>query len=490
MLAIDLIVSASQARRWQHVLLERLDAAGYDVAVIALPVGDSWSPLMSGILGLERRLLRRADGLASPAPAITARPRGRAAPIAIDLIGGQRAPIPTLAISFDGNPSDAALVSMVAAGHLPDVEIRLDGKPVERGSPMIDHREFTALGADDVFARAITLLLKTIGRLDHGESFEPVQAVSHPVRSDRFLAPFLTSSLPRLGREVMRRGRYQYAHWSVGYRLIDGDGVVETAALRKGWSVLPDDGKRFLADPFPFEHAGQHFIFVEDYPYSTKKAVISVSVLDADGVASSPVPVLEEPFHLSYPQVFADGDAIWMLPEASASGKLTLYRAERFPDHWEPEVVLLEGEISDATLLRHDGRYWLFATDRDGHGSTSDTMVVFHASVLTGPWTPHRDNPIIVDRRRARPGGSFTRVGNRLVLPVQDGTLGYGGGLGLLDILDLDENRVGLGPYRPIDTAGDWPHPQVHTLNRAGRLEVIDGIAPERKRRQDTSRRS
>ncbi len=66
--------------------------------------------------------------------------------------------------------------------------------------------------------------------------------------------------------------------------------------------------------------------------------------------------------------------------------------------------------------------------------------------------------------------------------PVQDGTLGYGGGLGLCELLELDQQTVRLSAPRPIDTDGDWPYPKIHTLNRSGALEVIDGIAAVRRR--------
>jgi hypothetical protein len=139
-------------------------------------------------------------------------------------------------------------------------------------------------------------------------------------------------------------------------------------------------------------------------------------------------------------------------------------------------------EVSDATLLEHGGRLWLFATDRDGSGSTSDTLAVFHAPALKGPWMPHRRNPVLIDRSRARPGGAFIRTGGRILLPMQDGTGGYGGGLGLSELLQLDENDVRLSDPVPIRARGDWPYPRIHTLNRAGRLETIDGIATVRKK--------
>jgi hypothetical protein len=227
---------------------------------------------------------------------------------------------------------------------------------------------------------------------------------------------------------------------------------------------------------------------VEDYPHATGKAVISAVPFDTRGNPQAPLVVLEEPHHLSYPQVFERDGEIWMLPEGSGGGRLTLYRASPFPDRWVAEAALLEGEISDATLFEHGGWLWLFATDRDGHGSTSDTMVVFFSPALSGPWKPHPMNPVMIDRRMARPGGAFVRKGDGgIVLPVQDGTLGYGGGLGLSELLQLDTQTVRLSPARPVETTGDWPYPKIHTLNRAGRLETIDGIAAVRKRAQDKS---
>ena len=156
---------------------------------------------------------------------------------------------------------------------------------------MVDNRVFTAAASDDVFARAVTLLLKAATRIAAGDR-GTVGRRSTPVDPSSFVTGYLSSSVPRIAREVVRRARYRFAHWRVGYRFIDGPGVAETGALGSGWSVLPDDGSHFYADPFPFEHEGRHYIFVEDYPHATGKAIISVSTIDADGVASAPVPCL------------------------------------------------------------------------------------------------------------------------------------------------------------------------------------------------------
>jgi hypothetical protein len=195
--------------------------------------------------------------------------------------------------------------------------------------------------------------------------------------------------------------------------------------------------------------------------------------------------VLEEPWHLSYPQVFARDGEVWMIPEASAENRLLLYRADRFPDRWVREAVLIEGaELSDATLIERDGLLWLIGAGRDGYGSASDMMVAYSAPRLSGPWTPHRRNPVLIDCRRARPGGSFVEIGGRLYLPVQDGSIRYGGGLALAELLELSEEAVRFGPPRSIAGAPTWPADGLHTYNRAGGLEVVDGIGKPPPRRR------
>ncbi|MCJ8151047.1 glucosamine inositolphosphorylceramide transferase family protein [Shinella sedimenti] len=489
-LAIEVIVPGRCAQYWHQVLLERLAAAGHAVAVVTDEVADPWPAWVNGTLGLERRLFRRrAQALASQIEPLVSGTRHVAPNLGVDLSGNASVQdVPTLALRCDGAYDVHVLPALVAAGRLPVLEVVLDGvNVVGRAWPMIDRREAVSLGVEDVLARAITLLVSAVETFA-ANRLNPHEDIATDQTEHQFLPAYLTCALPRLGREAWRRLRFRQAHWRVGYRFHDGPGVVDTGRLGTGWRVLMDAGDRFYADPFVFHWQGRVFLFVEDYPHAAGKAVISVVPFSASGVPQAARVILEEPHHLSYPQVFDWEGSIWMLPEASASGKLTLYRAEDFPDRWRAEAVLVEGEISDATLLAHGGRLWLFATDRDGFGSTSDTLVIFEAEALTGPWRPHRLNPILIDRRSARPGGAFVRdcVG-RLLMPVQDGTLGYGGGLGLSELLALDSDTVQFSPPIPVLTDGDWPYPRIHTLNRSGPLEVIDGIVPIRRPLRENS---
>ncbi|WEZ85865.1 hypothetical protein P6U16_22995 (plasmid) [Rhizobium sp. 32-5/1] len=218
---------------------------------------------------------------------------------------------------------------------------------------------------------------------------------------------------------------------------------------------------------------------MEEFSYSGGRGVISVAELDANGRFGRPRIVLEEAHHLSYPNVFAHEGQIFMIPESSAANRVVLYRADPFPDRWCQECVLIEGKrFADATLLAFGGRLWIFGTEQIAGGSASDTMAIYSAERLNGPWVPHPLNPVAIDRAGARPGGRVIETGGKLFLPVQNGTKTYGGGLGLREIITLNDGDIQLGPTVPIlDTAGK-EHASLHTLNRVGRLEVIDQLSP------------
>src|SRR5699024_9300929 len=244
-----------------------------------------------------------------------------------------------------------------------------------------------------------------------------------------------------------------------------------------GWHILPDDGFHFFADPFPIEVAGRTHLFVEDFDHRLGRGVISVVEFDANGPIGSPRPVLRHDVHLSYPFVFESRGDCWMIPESTGAGTVELYRATRFPDEWAREAILLDGlQASDVTLFRHDDRWWMSGTVRDG-GSYSDALHLWSADQVRGPWTPHPANPVVVDIAAARPAGRVVARGGRLIRPVQDGRHGYGASMSLAEITRLDQSSFEQRVIAHLSPGDGWDGTRLHTLNRAGRLECIDGSA-------------
>lgn len=384
---------------------------------------------------------------------------------------------PVLRLAFNGQPRLAdGLSQMLATGGLPVVTSVLAGQTVGIARPMLSDRLWLTRASNDVLAGAISLVEQSVARFFAGV-LTPVEAPA----AEQAVVGFLRYYLPHLAAGLANRLRQKLAsrrpfYWQTAFRISDGNGVAEEGALEGiPFTTLEDDGLRFYADPFVVNHDGETFLFVEEYPYATGKGIISVARLEPDGRFAAPQVVIEEPYHLSYPQVFSHGGTMFMLPESGGARRLVLYRAASFPDRWEVDTVLMEDtDINDATLLLRDGRFWLFGTERRGSGSASDTLVVFSAPELRGPWAPHKLNPIAIDSSAARPGGAFIERDGRTFLPMQDGRESYGGGLGLAELLRLDDDAVVLAGPVPIRKGAAWPGRAIHTLNRAGGVEVVD----------------
>ena len=366
---------------------------------------------------------------------------------------------------------------MLSSGELPEIVSQLDGVAVGRARPMLSDRIWLSRMCNDLLAGAISLVVQSVVRFFAGD-LPPIAETVDRAPGSSFLPNYAVSLAKGLaGRALQKlRSSGRPFYWQVAYRIIDGPDIAETGRLEGApFTVLADDGERFYADPFVLEHDGHHYLFVEEFPYARGRGVISVSKLGEDGRFGTPRAVLEEPHHLSYPQVFAEGGELFMLPESGGAHELVLYRAEDFPNRWVRDSVLIAGrDFNDATLLQSGGRFWLFGTERFGYGSASDTMTVYSAASLRGPWEPHALNPIAIDRSAARPGGAFIRQGGRLLLPVQDGSRAYGGGLGLMELVRVDDEDVVFAPPRPIVPGTAWARNGIHTLNRTGRLEVVD----------------
>jgi hypothetical protein len=385
--------------------------------------------------------------------------------------------IPVLRLAFSGQTGFAAgLSQMLTTGELPVVTTTRGDDTVGVARPMLSDRLWLTRAGNDILAGAIALVEQSAARFFAG-ALVPVEApATRPAVPGflRYYVPHLAGSLAeRLGQKLARRRPF---YWQTAFRLSNGSDIAATAAIEgTAFTTLQDDGQRFYADPFVIERDGQTFLFVEEFPYAAGKGIISVVTLGTDGRFGVPRAVLEEPYHLSYPQVFSHDGAMFMLPESGGARRLVLYRAVTFPHQWEVDTVLMDDrDINDATLLRRDGRFWLFGTERRGWGSASDTLVVFSAPALRGPWRPHRLNPIAIDRSAARPGGAFIERNGRTFLPVQDGTRSYGGGLGLAELLRLDDEAVVLAAPIPIQPGGAWIRRAIHTLNQAAGVEVVD----------------
>lgn len=338
-------------------------------------------------------------------------------------------------------------------------------------------RELTSRALATVLARTIVLLrgaaqLCLAGMLPRSEP-APVLTQPRNVTVPR-LRRTVTTYLPKIAHRLGDRWRTN--DWCIAYRPGGvGDGPPDLAVDRPSFTEIEPENGRFYADPILFRHDDTTAIFFEDFDYRQNRAKISCSVLNEDGTCGPAMEALARPYHLSYPFILIAGGTVLMVPESSANRAIELYEAVRFPDKWRLRSVLL-GDIdaSDTTLYFDPVQelWWMFAAVCEFDTTAWDTLSLFYAKTIDGPWQAHPGNPVKLDARSSRPAGPLVRRGGRLLRPAQDCSRDYGGAIAWCEIDQLTPDR-----FRETVIGRSLPHGRyrgLHTYSQAGGYEVVD----------------
>ncbi len=243
-----------------------------------------------------------------------------------------------------------------------------------------------------------------------------------------------------------------------------------------GFDPLFPPRSAFWADPFILERHGKTYIFFEELPYKTELGHISYVEVGRDCRLSEPQIALKRPYHLSYPFIFEYRGELYMIPETADNRAIEMYRCARFPDQWEyHKTVMKDVTAVDATLIEHDGLWWMFVNIAGEGGSTWDELHLFYADEpLSDQWTPHSMNPIVSDVRYARPAGRIFLRDGGLVRPSQDSSIRYGYALNLNRITRLTVNEYEEELMEKLEPPKDGDILGVHTYNFSGDIAVMD----------------
>jgi hypothetical protein len=233
----------------------------------------------------------------------------------------------------------------------------------------------------------------------------------------------------------------------------------------------------FIADPFAIRTAdGMTHVLVEALDYRIKRGEIAYYQFDAAMRLCQTGIALRSQTHLSYPYLIEHEGSIYMLPEASRSGKLVLYRATDFPRAWEPVATLLDMPAIDASVIERDGHWWMFFALPGSHQRAMREMHIAYADSLLGPWHLHAGNPVRTSLENARMGGTPFMHGGKLHLPVQDCSDTYGGALQILQVTALSPTEFSAEPVAHIAARplGHHYSDGCHTLSACGPVTLVD----------------
>ena len=267
---------------------------------------------------------------------------------------------------------------------------------------------------------------------------------------------------------------FRHEHWNVG--------IVRSpiAALLRGgvvrdveWLPRPAIG-RFAADPFGVPSDGGVAVLCEEFDYRDRRGYISSTFVRDGARIAAWRPVLREAQHLSYPYLVARDGTMFCVPESSEGDEVVLHEAVEFPHTWRRLRTLIPGfGGADSTLFEFEGRWWLLCTGKD---EPNRALYAWHAPDLLGPWAPHARNPVKVDPRSSRPGGTPFVDGGTLYRPAQDCSGGYGRRVHLMRVNALTPSEFDEEIAATLEPDPRGPCPDgLHTLSGAGAVTLVDG---------------
>jgi len=204
--------------------------------------------------------------------------------------------------------------------------------------------------------------------------------------------------------------------------------------------IPPKD--RFWADPFPVEYNEKTYIFVEEQ-IGHGNGTLGIIELYDDLSHSDFIPILEKPYHLSFPNVFSitiEDRLVWfMIPETHENKTIELYRAANFPYNWEFETTLMRDVIAaDSTVVYQNEKWWLFTSMEMEATPANANLSVFYSTVFpTDKWTAHPRNPVVSTPENSRMAGKIFVNDGILYRPAQNCLKDYGKKININKILAL-----------------------------------------------------
>ncbi len=246
---------------------------------------------------------------------------------------------------------------------------------------------------------------------------------------------------------------------------------------------VTDVSARYVADPFMLRKESFWYMFFEVLEDETGRGKIAYAQSDDALTWTYRGVVLEEPFHLSYPYVFACNNEIYMVPETGNAFAVRLYRAVEFPIRWQFAGNLLTGKrYVDSSLVNHRDGWWLFTADEPAR---NDSLCLYRSERIEGPWTEHPSSPVVASNPHlARPAGRVFEYRGSLFRYAQDDSRWYGRQVWALEITKLTTTDYGerLVTEEPVLRQGrfGWNslgmhHVDPHPLDGNRWIACVDG---------------
>lgn len=295
----------------------------------------------------------------------------------------------------------------------------------------------------------------------------------------------------RLYREFQKHYFIAYMRQIFGYYwyklLEDENCIVYKSNNQCDYSVLKSNFKEWYADPIPFKWKEQNYVFVEIYDKFLQKGCVGLCTLNDEGVLDKPKKIIEEDFHMSFPNVFEYNDECYMIPECSSVEQLRIYKMGTNIQDWKLYYLFENvGKIVDTVVFVNDEqKIYILGSECNVQNPHQSKLMLFEIRNLADK--SHIKLYKLWEEKdysyKTRNGGNFTLIEGEIYRVVQHSTKDVCGKYVTLNkILNLDDNGIEEICSKKIDVFNQnisfpafiyriWG---IHTYGRIGNEEILD----------------
>jgi hypothetical protein len=270
-------------------------------------------------------------------------------------------------------------------------------------------------------------------------------------------------------------GRYCHENWNIGFI----NAGVQEALNSDSWNIFwlkHNYQDRFFADPFILEVNDKNIIvLVEEFYYPDNKGRIAKLTVDRESFSLVKNDlVLELETHLSFPVIFRRDDKIWLYPENSAAGKLTLYQFDVINNKVIPVLILNAEPLTDAVITERFGKPCLFTTKLPN--DSGSILSIYKAKQWNSAF--ELSQTIQFKEKIARNAGNIFEFEDMILRPAQDCNKGYGKGL-VFQTINYENGKFSFTEYKRFYPTSKKYNKGLHTFNlsETKNIIVVDGYS-------------
>jgi hypothetical protein len=151
-----------------------------------------------------------------------------------------------------------------------------------------------------------------------------------------------------------------------------------------------------------------------------------------------------------------------------------MFKFDPVKEEFVQYAILIENiQAIDPSLVFWNDKYWIFCGLKNRN--PNESLFAYYADQLTGPYEPHRLNPVKTDPRGSRPAGTMLTDGDVLLRPAQYSVDHYGQKILLQSVQTLTGNRFEENPMGEFAPQSSWEHSAgLHTWSVSDALLCFD----------------